>query len=266
MSSRKCRGSCASARQTRRRANFRDQDPANQRSVRAMQSTPASVGGHIRPASSKRIPSNRPDAQSTNTLPPDNEPSAPTSKTRMCFGRSPPAESTMESWRSSARRRGRLAGRSRQRRRDLSARAVNAEDVVLSKLAVRLVTLVIREDPVRRIGKPDRAVRSDNDVVGAVQPLALVVVGDDRQAAVMLGSNNASSTVFTRDQPALAIDGVAVGVVGRLTKTLTEPSHSSYRNIRCGDIQKTRCRAAGNTPGPRSSARRSRGARRARFD
>ena len=103
-------------------------------------------------------------------------------------------------------------------RADLSARAVDAEHVVLSELAVSLVPFVVRENAVRRIGKPDRSVRSDDGVVGAVQALALVVVGDDSQAAVVLGPDDAPTTVLARDQPALAIDGVAIRVVGRLAK------------------------------------------------
>ena len=122
----------------------------------AMQCTPSSVAAHTRPALSNRMPSKRPDAQSTNTLPPDSVPSAPTSNTRMCFG-------SCAAGRVDDEELAFVGGQGQavwpdevvDDGADLSARAVDAEHVVLSKLAVGLVTLVIRENAVRRIGKPD---------------------------------------------------------------------------------------------------------------
>ena len=79
----------------------------------------------------------------------------------------------------------------------------------------RLVALVVRQDPVGRIGEPDRAVGLHHHVVGRVEPLALVIVGDDRDAAVDLGARDAPVAVLARDEPPLPVDGVAVGVAAR---------------------------------------------------
>ena len=105
------------------------------------------------------------------------------------------------------------------------------------ELAVGLVALVVGEDAVRRIGEPDRAIRPDDDVVRAVQALAVIAVGDDRDAAVVLGADHAPAAVLAADEPSLAIDGVAVGVAGRLAEdadraaALVEPHHAVVGNV-----------------------------------
>ena len=100
------------------------------------------------------------------------------------------------------------------------------------------MTLVVRQDAVGRIGEPDRPVRADHDVVRAVQPLALVLVGDERQPAVVLGADDAAAAVLARDETALTVDGVAVGVVRRLTEdadraiALVEAHHPVVGDVR----------------------------------
>ena len=75
-----------------------------------------------------------------------------------------------------------LVGRERQpvgvdqevgRLRQLARRAIEAEDEAATKLGVGLVALAVVEDPVRRIGEPDRPVGGDDQVVRGVEPVAL---------------------------------------------------------------------------------------------
>ena len=54
-----------------------------------------------------------------------------------------------------------------------------------------------------------------DDVVGAVEALALVAVGDHRDRAVVLGALDAPGAVRAAHEPALAVDRVAVGVARR---------------------------------------------------
>ena len=65
------------------------------------------------------------------------------------------------------------------------------------------------------VGEIDAAVGLNHDVVGPVQALALVAVGDHGDATVGLAADHAGSAVAS-DQPALHVPGQAVGVVGRL--------------------------------------------------
>ena len=82
-------------------------------------------------------------------------------------------------------------------------------------LAVGAVSLVVAVDPVRGIGEPDRAVGLDDYVVGAVEALPLVAIGDDGDRPVVLGARDAPRAVLAAHEPTLAVDGVAVGVARR---------------------------------------------------
>ena len=97
---------------------------------------------------------------------------------------------------------------------DLAALRIDPVDVAAGLLHLGLVALVVAHDPVVRIGEPDRAVRLDHHVVGRIEPLALVGVGDDRDRAVGFGAGDAARAVLAGDQPPLAVARVAVGVVG----------------------------------------------------
>ena len=148
---------------------------------------------------------------------------------------------------------------------DLAGLAVDAEDVV-ADLGLGLVALVVRHDPVGRIGEPDRVVGLHHHVVRAVQPLALVAVGDDRDAAVMLGARDAPPAVLARDEPSLPVDGVAVRVAARLAEDADRAvglvvAHDPV--VRDVGEQRGSARP-GNRPAPRSSARRSTAAPRGR--
>ena len=76
--------------------------------------------------------------------------------------------------------------------------------------------LIITADAVDGIGEPDRAIGSDSRIVRRVQPLAIVLVGDDGDRAVKFGPRDSSAAVFASDQASFPINGVAVRVHRRL--------------------------------------------------
>ncbi len=90
------------------------------------------------------------------------------------------------------------------------------------------------------------SVRADDDIVRAVQPLALVLVGDERQATVVLSADHAAATVLARDEPALTVDGVAVGVVRGMTEdadraiALVEAHHPVVGDVREDEMPASR--------------------------
>src|SRR5690606_4710417 len=71
---------------------------------------------------------------------------------------------------------------------------------------------------VGRIGEVDAAVALDDDVVGAVELLALVVARQRRAAAVRLGARHPARGVLADDQPALAVPGEPVRLEARLAE------------------------------------------------
>src|SRR5439155_8996281 len=71
---------------------------------------------------------------------------------------------------------------------------------------------------VRRIGEPVAAVRMRDDVVGRVEPLAVVLVGDERDGPVVLVAHHAPGQVLARELAALEVERVAVAVVRRLAE------------------------------------------------
>ena len=64
------------------------------------------------------------------------------------------------------------------------------------------------------IGEPDRAVLVGREVVGRVQRLAVVIVGQHGHRAVMLPAHHAAQKMLGGNLPALEIEGVAVGIEG----------------------------------------------------
>ena len=58
------------------------------------------------------------------------------------------------------------------------------------------------------------AVLVGRDVVGRVQRLAVVIVGDDGHGAVMLPAHHAAQEMLRADLAALEVESVAVGVEG----------------------------------------------------
>src|SRR4051794_23975509 len=74
--------------------------------------------------------------------------------------------------------------------------------------------------PVGRIGEDDRAVRGDDDIVGAVELLALPVRGDHGARAVGLDADQAARGVLADQQAALEIPAQPVALVGRVRDNL----------------------------------------------
>ena len=66
------------------------------------------------------------------------------------------------------------------------------------------MAFVVALDAIRRIGEVDGAVGGDDDIVGAVEALALVFVGEDRDRPVVLGAGDAAVAMLTADQAAAA--------------------------------------------------------------
>ena len=91
----------------------------------------------------------------------------------------------------------------------------------------RGVALVVGIDAVGRIAEPDRAVRLHHEVVGRVEALALEAVGQHAARSVVLDARDAAAAMLAGDEPSLAVDAMAVVVVGRARKTETAPLVSS---------------------------------------
>ena len=97
---------------------------------------------------------------------------------------------------------------------DLAGLGIDAIDVAAALLLLRPAALELRHDPVAGVGEPDAVVGLHHHIVRRVEPLALVLVGDDGDRAVRLGAGHAPASVLAGDEPALAVAGVAVAVVG----------------------------------------------------
>src|SRR6266480_3588018 len=82
------------------------------------------------------------------------------------------------------------------------------------QLELGLVSLVGAEDPVARVGEPDRAVGVDGRVIGRVELLALEGVDQDGPGAVVLAAPHSPGVVFHRDQPALVVARMPVRISG----------------------------------------------------
>ena len=79
-----------------------------------------------------------------------------------------------------------------------------------------LDAFVIAANAGGRIREPHRVVGLDHHVVGRVERLAVELVDQHRDAAVVFGAGDPPPAVLAGDQAALAIAGIAVGVVGGL--------------------------------------------------
>ena len=81
-----------------------------------------------------------------------------------------------------------------------------------------LVALIVAQNSVAGIRKPDVPVRMHHHVVGCVESLALIGVHQNGDASIVLGAGHPSRCVLTGDQPALPVARVAVAVVGWAAK------------------------------------------------
>lgn len=71
--------------------------------------------------------------------------------------------------------------------------------------------VVLFGEAVGRVGEIEIAVRLIDSVVGAVEPLAFVLVGENGDLTVFLGAGDAAVTVFAGGEAAGLIEGQTVG-------------------------------------------------------
>src|ERR1700689_5519394 len=90
---------------------------------------------------------------------------------------------------------------------------VDAKDVVLLLFLLNLEAFVVSVRAIGWIAKPDRSVGSDHYVIGRIDPLAVVAIGNHGDGAVMFCAHDAPTGMLATDQPAFRIKGVAVGIV-----------------------------------------------------
>ena len=75
----------------------------------------------------------------------------------------------------------------------------------------------------RRVAEIDRAVGLNDDIVGTVEPLAVITVGEHREGTVVLGAGDAAVSLLATDQPPRAVHGVTVGIAGGLAEDAHRP-------------------------------------------
>ena len=118
------------------------------------------------------------------------------------------------------------------------ARRVNSVDMACSDFALRTVPFVVYQNSVTWVGKPNRSIRFNHDVVWRVQLFAIEGVRDNRDGSVMFRTCDAACQMFAGYKPPLPIDRMAIGIVGRLPKRgygaicLIIPHDAVVRDIR----------------------------------
>src|SRR6266446_669042 len=80
------------------------------------------------------------------------------------------------------------------------------------------VAFIVARDARGGIREPDRAVGFDHDVVRGIERLAVELIDQHRDGAVIFGARHAPGVVLAGDEAALAIARVAVGIVRRLAE------------------------------------------------
>ncbi len=91
-------------------------------------------------------------------------------------------------------------------------------DMAGTDLAVRPPPFIIHQDAVGRVGKPDRSVRPDHNIIRRIETLAFNAVGKHRDRPVMLGPGDAAGQVFAGDKSSLSVNRVAVRILRWLAK------------------------------------------------
>jgi hypothetical protein len=103
--------------------------------------------------------------------------------------------------------------------------------------ALGLVALVIGIDPVSRVREPYGTVGLHHHIVRAVEAFALIALGHDGDAAVVLGARDPPVAVLAGDEASLAVDRIAVAVTGRMTENadnaggLVETQHAVIGDV-----------------------------------
>ena len=93
----------------------------------------------------------------------------------------------------------------------------------LQRIRAGTLPFVVHQAAVAGVGKPDAAVRMHDGVVGRVERLALPVIGQHGDGAVVLVADHAAGAVFAGDLAALPVERVAVAVAGRVAKRADVP-------------------------------------------
>ena len=78
------------------------------------------------------------------------------------------------------------------------------------KFELFLRIVVLAQEAVGGIGEVEVAVRLVDGVVGAVEPLALVAIGEDLELAVGFEPGDATVAVLAEDEPSLGVHGQPV--------------------------------------------------------
>ena len=120
---------------------------------------------------------------------------------------------------------------------DLPALAINAIDIGMRQFRRAAFTLIIRHQAEGRVGEPDRSIGFHDNIIRAVQPLALVAIGQNSDRTIIFKAHHAAAEMLTRNHAALTVSRMAIGVVGGLapgadrTGFLIPFQHAVIRNI-----------------------------------
>ena len=68
------------------------------------------------------------------------------------------------------------------------------------------------------VGEPDAALSVDGEVVGGVERHAVEIVGNGDHAAVGVKADDGASVLAAAEEPAIGVEGEAVGAVGVLAE------------------------------------------------
>ena len=80
------------------------------------------------------------------------------------------------------------------------------------------MAFVIHHAAVTGIGKPNAAVRVNDDIIGCVQRLALPFLRKNCNGSIVFMTHDATSGMLAREQATFPVKGVAVCVIRRTTK------------------------------------------------
>lgn len=86
----------------------------------------------------------------------------------------------------------------------------------LPSFAVGRRAFDVRTDPTGRSGEPDRPIRSHGEIIRRIQPPAVDAVGRDlnrRQVFGVRAANDTPAAMLARDDPACAVQPVAIGEI-----------------------------------------------------
>ena len=121
---------------------------------------------------------------------------------------------------------------------NVSGFGIEAKDKVTIEIRFAFFTFPIGEDTVRRVGKPDTAVRLHDKIVWGVKSLAVDVVDERGDGAVVLCSRDAVRQVLCAYKATLVVGRITVREVGWFPKYRGLPvcgikfQHSIIGNVR----------------------------------